>query len=491
MGSPGAVYTHDSERQKRWEFLMGTKEELTADILSHGTMKRLTESRLDYVRIGAEMLLENTMRQIAMDVGDKSLLDLTPEKFFEEIDTSSIVPFTRFALPLVRRVVPRIYAKSLVGFQPMPMPTGKIFYLDITYGGQQVSGNGGYSKYPTYGVQAVSANTRVDLVANMNPQYGGARRFVSAVGTNTNPQVVPLLDQGAKNIQWYIDGVLQLASTLTNTPGATSLSTQGTVDSASIAAAVPTTSVITIQYDNQLEGQVANDINMSMESKNIEAEAIKLRSAMTVETMQDFAAYHGVESETELTNAMAAEVDREIDRNIIDRLYFNAGAGNVNWDTNGYLVGDDNSFFRREYRRTLYEAIVATNNLIYRKRFVNASWIVGGVGAIERLEKLERFVINTSQDAPDDGQVARRFEGTLDGKWAVYKDARLADTQLLMGYKGDTPFHTGAVYAPYIPAYMTDLLPDPSINFKVRKGIMSRFGFQIVIPEVYATLTLL
>lgn len=467
-------YESDAERTKAWAWLIGSNDRLKADALAAGGRRSMTEAQVEYLRIGTELMLENTMKQIAEST-DRKLLSLSPEKFYEELDTSAIIPFTRFSLPIVRRVMPRLYARSLVGFQPMPMPTGKIFYLNFTRG---------TSKFP------VVAGERLDQVNKMfgARNYGGARSYDYFPGTNTNPQVVTLKNYGAKNTKVLVDGVQIAANLVTVTPGGVG-GTPATADTVSIAQAVAPSSTILVVYDNVSEGQVAADIEMSMDSKNIEAEAIKLRSAMTVETMQDFAAYHGISSEQELTAAMAAEVDREIDLNIIDRLYKGATGGNVNWDANGYMVGDDNTFFRREYRKTLYEAIVATSNMIYRKRFVDATWIVGGVGAIERLEKLERFVV--AADGPDDASISRKYQGTLDGKWDVYKDARLQDDQLLMGFRGDTPFQTGAIYAPYIPAYMTDLLPDPNINFKVRKGLMSRFGFSIVVPDCYATLTIL
>jgi len=465
------IYGDNPERTKRWEWLVGSPEKLKADFLesAQGAYKSIPDVSLMTLRIGTEILLENTMQAIANELGDAKLMQLDPQKFYEEIDTSSIVPFTRFALPMVRRVTPRLFAKGLFGFQPMPMPDGKIFYFDTFYGTQ---------KYPT------NVGDRVDLVNKMNKSYGGARMFERFTGAGGVNQTFNLANYGAKNVRVFVNGV-QLTSGVVHTAGANS----GTFDTVVVTPAPALNATVDVVYENVAEGDVARDINIGMSSKNITAESIKLRAGMTVETMQDFSAYHGINSDVELTNAMANEVDREIDLNLLHRCLFNAAGGNVNWDAAGYLAGDDNTFYRKEYRKTLYEAIVMANNLVYSKRFVNTTWIVGGVGAVERLEKLEEFKM-TPDTTPDDAGIGRRFEGTLAGKWRVYKDARFSDTTLLLGYSGMTPFHTGAVYAPYIPAYWTDLLPDPNINFKVRKGVMSRYGFEVVIPECYATVTI-
>lgn len=42
--------------------------------------------------------------------------------------------FQQVLLPIIRRVLPNVIAKELVGVQPMPGPTGEIFKLRHTYG---------------------------------------------------------------------------------------------------------------------------------------------------------------------------------------------------------------------------------------------------------------------------------------------------------------------------------------------------------------------
>lgn len=469
MAERRPMYEMDENRAKDWAWLVESNDVIKQDLQEADPYgRKVSKSRAEYFQICLEMLLENTKHAIAQELNDRKLANLPSEKFYEEIDTGAIVPFTRLALPMIRRVLPRLFARSLFGFQPMGMPDWKVFFFDVKYG---------TTKYPT------TAGNRVDLVANMNPQYGGGRKYLRDAASGGAGQVINLGHYGTTKHKVFIDGVEITAFSVT--PGGT----PAAQDTLTITDAYTLGAVILIQFEGQLEGQVARDIDVGMTGRSIQAEAIKLRGGTTIEAMQDFAAYHGIQSEVELTNAMAGELEREVDLMLLQRAFFFAGAGNVNWDTAGYLVGDDNTFFRKEYRRTLYEAIVALNNLIYRQRYVDATWIVGGVGAIERLEKLEEFRI--AKDNPDMNTIGRRFSGTLNGQWTVYKDARLADNQILMGYSGDTPFHTGAVFSPYIPAYWTDLLPDPSINFKVKKGVMSRFGFEVVIPECYGTLTLL
>ena len=48
---------------------------------------------------------------------------------------SDIRGFTNIAFPIVRRVFGGLVANELVSIQPMSLPSGLLFYLDYTYGG--------------------------------------------------------------------------------------------------------------------------------------------------------------------------------------------------------------------------------------------------------------------------------------------------------------------------------------------------------------------
>lgn len=48
--------------------------------------------------------------------------------------------FSRFAFPLIRQVYPRLIAANLVQVQPMPMPSGGIFWQNIVRPERQLAG---------------------------------------------------------------------------------------------------------------------------------------------------------------------------------------------------------------------------------------------------------------------------------------------------------------------------------------------------------------
>ena len=225
-----------------------------------------------------------------------------------------------------------------------------------------------------------------------------------------------------------------------------------------------------------------------MTSDSISAVAKKLKAQWTLELAQDAMAYLSMAVESEMVVAIAEQVKMEIEGQLITMMYDGATAGNVNW----YTVppaADTKTADIAAYNKTLYGAICDADNLIFKKRFINATWIVADADNCVRLEKLENFVIDTGA-AANRKVIGRQFLGTLSGKYKVYKDPFFAPTKLLLGFNNpDRVHHTGAVFAPYVPAYLTGTFENPAVMDFV-KGFMTRYAKKVVIGDMYATVTI-
>jgi len=241
-------------------------------------------------------------------------------------------------------------------------------------------------------------------------------------------------------------------------------------------------------YSNSSEGAAVKEINMEISDVTVTAEEKKLKSIWSIESEQDLMAYHGLSAETELMNVLADEIVREIDRTLIFDALGNVGAGNINWNKNGYAGSLPTE--QKAYNETLYDAIIDANNLIYSARYRNATWIVADPDVCGRLEKLNGFKMADSTDSAWSIQHGgRHLFGTLKSRWLVYKDPWMEPNKMLLGYKGTGFLDAGYVYAPFIPFYVTPKFTDPN-DFKPRRGMMSRFAKRMVVPEMYATVTL-
>ncbi len=236
-------------------------------------------------------------------------------------------------------------------------------------------------------------------------------------------------------------------------------------------------------------GTVRN-IKLKLTETDISAIEKALKAEWSLELEQDLMAYHGLAIEPELMAVLQHELVSEIDGLILYDMLTNASAGNVNWDTNGYLTEDLKvTMYKKEYDKTIYNAFVDASNMIFKKRFRYGSWIIGHPDAVVRLEKLEDFK-EVEGGVPEELIVGRHQVGVLKGKWKVYKDPYWPNSnKFMMGYKGATWSDTAAYYAPYIPLYTTPLIIDP-VDFTPRRGLMSRFAYGTLIGDALATITL-
>lgn len=249
-------------------------------------------------------------------------------------------------------------------------------------------------------------------------------------------------------------------------------------------------------YAQAAEATQVPQLSLSIESIDVSAVTKKLSAKWSMESEQDLFAYHGLNAENELMVALADEIAREIDRGIINNMFAYAGAGNVTWHSNIPGSGPYSTIDPKIYNRTLYDAIVDANNLIFKKRYRNANWIVAGTNACARLEKLNEFRLFPAPD-PVAGTIVYgpHLFGTLSSRFTVVKDPWLDITlpggaeQMLLGFKGSTPMDTSYIYAPYIPLLTTAPFTNPDTLTTVR-AMMTRYAQQGVIADALATVTI-
>lgn len=476
-------------RAQKWSILTGYQSAVKPG--------QVQEEHGVHARLGLEMMLENHVAWLSSHQGlshmGKRLLRMKPEDIQEAIDTANVEPFVTFSMPIIRRLYPALYAQSLVTVWPTPIPEAKIFYLNFQYGN---------TKVPT------TANDRIDLLANIDRAYAGwghnfnefagdgsTTAFTLASGSVKTTSTAGAYSSAAARV--WVDGVEQTHTTDFTVDNAGA----GGLGRIVFSVAPANGTVIVARYSTYEEGDTPRDIDMDMTSDSIKASDMALRTGWSVQSEQDMLAYHGLSVEGELTGALSLELLGEVDLNILHMLLHwtsMSGSGNVNWDSSGYLPGDQSTLERRAYDATLGDAIDQADDLIWAgtKGRARSSFMVCGTAAAQRLRKINSFKAFTGGDgsgvlANNTASLERRAAiGTLDGSKTVFKDPRFPTNKILLGYKGTTPFHMGAVWAPYRLFFFTPRLPDPNANFQFKKGVLSRAAQKVITPEMYATVTI-
>jgi hypothetical protein len=139
----------------------------------------------EHTRNGMAALLENQAKEILRESSSMAAGD--------------VEGFAAVAFPIVRRVFGGLVANELVSVQPMSLPSGLIFFLDFTYGGNpdqlnlggysvsaSVYGGGRVGRQITGGVDLAGANAETSFYALNN----GWSSPVSQSATISNPVAI-------------------------------------------------------------------------------------------------------------------------------------------------------------------------------------------------------------------------------------------------------------------------------------------------------------
>lgn len=241
-----------------------------------------------------------------------------------------------------------------------------------------------------------------------------------------------------------------------------------------------------------LETDTVRDVYFEISDVDVSAEEYALRSKWSLRAQQYLQAYRGLDAGTELAAVTAQEITREIDVACIEDMTDGATAGNVNWSI---LMPSDaygTTLDPKLYKQTLYDALVDCNNLIYKKRYRNATFAVADPDTCTRLEKLEGFKLTPENDAPDSEifNIGVTLFGTLKNRWRIYKHPWYRANTILMGYRGTEWFEAGYVYAPWIPFWASPTVVDTS-DLSFSRAIMSSAGKKMLVGDCFATVTLL
>lgn len=392
----------------------------------------------------------------------------------ETTTTLQVGNYDKFAFPMLSIVAENLIAQELVSVQPLEGPSGLIFYMNFTTGqakGNVPKGASVWDAKTAHVDRYQDTNDRVENESVANTDGSGnlsANLSYTPVQPGTvalTVDTVTLTDNG--------DGTLT-ASDATGT--ATIDYTTGAIVLTGVS---PHSKALVATYNYSIElNPSSQQLDFEVISSPIYAQERKLRGRWSTEAAQALEALHKVNAENVVSTAIANQLQWEIDREIIEDLRRQAGAGMVIWDAR---VPDNAHISFTEHKLSFFDAITTASNFIYRAtNRVKANWILCGIQAANILETLPMFSASAANKAEVDGV---SMLGTL-GRYKVYVDPHFPIDEALMGYKGNDFVRTGYIFAPWILLYSTPLVVLD--DFIARKGFSSQYGKKVVNSKFYA-----
>lgn len=359
----------------------------------------------------------------------KKLMETAPAN---AVVSADVATFQKIMIPMIRRIIPGTIGGELVGVQPMTGPTGLIYSLRFAFA------------EPTDAPGTLHDITPGDEAFIYN---GKMKRFYSSanVGTTGYP------------------------------PALTATTSDG------FAAKT-----------EDYEGYGGRSMRLSVLKQAVTVGSRKLQARWTMEAAQDMSATHGIDIESELTAALAAEIAHEIDNEILTDLLALA-ATTATYDFAAPAPGFNPTYIGDRYAELGILVNKMANEIGVRTKRGPANWMVGGHLITSVLQSGSRSVFAPAITGTFDAPTGNRLVGTLNGSIKVYtynwglndnydimgganSAAGATGEDILLGYKGGTSeLDAGYFYCPYVPLMSTGIVMDAN-TFMPAVSLSTRYG---------------
>lgn len=376
--------------------------------------------------------LEGTKRQTVKTLMENQRQHLAETAPANAVVAADIGNFQKIMIPMIRRIIPGTIAGDLVGVQPMTGPVGLVYSMRFAFA------------EPVDAPGTLHDITPGDEVFVNN---GKMKRFYSSanVGTTGYP------------------------------PALTANTSDGFAAN-------------TADY----EGYGGRSLRLSVLKQTITAGSRKLQARWTMEAAQDMTAQHGLNIESELTAALAAEIAHEIDNEILTDLLALAATA-ATYDFAAAPAGFSPNYIGDRYAELGILVNRIANEIGARTKRGPGNWLVGGHLITSILQSGSRSVFAPAISGSFEAPTGNRLVGTLNGQMRVYSynwglndnydimggansAAGASGEDILIGYKGgNSELDSGYFYCPYVPLMSTGTVMDAN-TFMPATSLMTRYG---------------
>jgi len=389
----------------------------------------------------------------------------------------------KILIPMIRRTFPELITNEIVGVQPMSGPVGLAFALRYKYSNQSLGGNFQDASQAGSATPVISGGLTIGYTTP-NGQW------LPAPGVHTQSTVNYYGSAGAPfNKSPGGDNELGWQHLDSRYTGVASAQLSGNSE---WNFSDQDRGVAEILKNFEINANIPT-VEVSFEKTAVEAGTRRLGAKWSVELEQDLKNMNGIDIDAEITNAMAYEIQAEIDREMIIRMIqtsLNGGFGK------GYSIWSPQSADGRwlvERNRDFYQrVIIEANRIAIRNRRGPANFIVATPRVCAIFEMLPEFQWVTVQGNVSTQSTGVAKVGSLGGRFQVYRDTRtevqnssvygdLGYTTTtpgveyaLLGYKGTEFYDSGIIYCPYIPVMIQRTI-GPN-DFAPRVGLLTRYG---------------
>lgn len=385
--------------------------------------------------------------------------------------SGDIAQFTPILMPVVRRAYPALIANHLLGIQPMTMPTGYAYALVNRYTGTSETDK---SVSPVNGAQIVVFTNDVEVGSDVADKTDATIK-----GTILH------VEEDKKTALVKLDDVSKLFTTACEDATAGKVTAVYTNEANFLKILKTYTGPMNTAAGEQLAKDMAT-VGFGIERISIEAKTRKLKAEYTLEMYDDLKAQHGLLVDEELTALIAAELQNEIDREIVQ---FVNDTAKVVPDATVANSKDINADYGRweleRYRAQAIKIDLEARNVGIETKRGTANVILCSPKVATMLEQIGDFKLAQGSASINQNLFAGNV-GTFMGRYTVVVDQYATSDYVTVLYKGTSRQDSLGFFCPYVPlSFQRVVQPDsgqPAIISRVRYGLIKN----PLAPETYA-----
>jgi hypothetical protein len=328
--------------------------------------------------------------------------------------------FDPILIALVRRAMPSLIAYDVCGVQPLSGPTGLIFAMKSVY---KSAGKGA----TTDGQEALAVNKAVTAFSGDSPAAGSVE---------------------------------------------------------SVAGGYDTARGEVLAGDANVSANQMAAMGFTIEKAAVEVKTRALKAGYTMELAQDLKAVHGLDAEAELANILSTEILAEINREVIGQIKNVAKTGSTKASPAGSFDFDDTAgdllgarWGQEKFQALVFQIEKEANTIAQETRRGKGNYVIvsPNVGSALAASGSLNYSDSVNSSGLTIDSMGNTFAGTLNGSLKVYIDPYQTSDEVIVGYKGPSPYDAGIFYCPYVPLTMVKAVGEedfqPRIAFKTRYGL--------------------
>lgn len=383
--------------------------------------------------------------------------------------SGDVAQFTPILMPVVRRAYPALIANYLLGVQPMTMPTGYVYALVNRYTGTSEDAK---KVSPTNGAQIVVFTSDVNVDDEVKDKTDATVKGTVIYVEPDNKTALVKLDNVAKKFTTAHEDATagKVVAVYSNEANFMKILKNYTGPKSTA--------------EGELLAKDMATVGFNIERQSVEAKTRKLKAEYTLEMYDDLKAQHGLLVDEELTSLISAELQNELDREIVS--FVNGLATPVADAMAPGAAGKD--FGRWELERFRANAVkidLEARNVGIETKRGSANVILCSPKVATMLQQVGDFKLAQGSSSINHNIFTGNV-GQFDGRYQVVVDQYAASDYITVIYKGASRQEGIGFFCPYLPlAFQRVIQPDsgqPSILARTRYGLVAN----PLAPETYA-----